>query len=137
MEIKLEFDPNTLKVIQPDSDRCVELNELEKEVFDKIIHMISNDVDISKIRLEKRSDAYTSVVFGNLNDFMRFKFTDKTKWISLRLPREIAKENMDNPLFDAQKNKRQLHWKSKLKSVDEIELLKPFIISSCYECDFE
>lgn len=129
--INIGFDfENQCFVFGADEKKLV-LTIEEQQLLEIVMGFLSDNIDISMVGIEKRSNDYTSVVYGGLNDFMRFKYTDRTKWVSLRLPFDVAADNMENPLFDAQKNKKQLHWKAKLNSLDDLEALKPYIIASC------
>ena len=96
-----------------------------------VFSFLASRVDLSDLRLDKRSDNYTSLIYGEYNDFLRFRLSARTKWLSLRLPSDIKASNMDNSLFDAQKNKKQLHWKAKLNSLKDVAIFKDFIIASC------
>ena len=102
-----------------------ELNPTKSELKLIVIILSFLPSDIARcVTLERRSKNYISMFYG-ANDFLR------RKWISLRLPRELSSENVDNPLFAAQHNKKQLHWQANLTSLEDLELLKNFIIASC------
>lgn len=107
------------------------LTPLEVHFFQSLTELLSDSIDISKIRLEKRSDNYTSVIYGENNNFLRFKLTPKTKWLSINITGDDAKNNIDNPLFAAQKNKKQFHWKASINSIDDLPAFKTFIVNSC------
>ena len=107
------------------------MTDLEESAYNKILNLISESADLSKVHLEKNSDAYTSLVYGKYNDFVRFKLTERTKWISIRMIPSDRQANKDNPLFADQKNKNQLHWKVKIKNIDEIFSYQKFIINAC------
>lgn len=123
-------DPERIVVIN-NRKRSVCLNDEEQEFIDMVFSFLASSVDISDLRLEKRSDDYTSLIYGEYNDFLRFRLSTRTKWLSLRLPFDVQVNNMDNPLFDAQKNKKQFHWKAKLNSLEDVASFKDFIIASC------
>lgn len=123
-------DPEHILVID-DNKQPVCLNDEEQEFIDNVFSFLASSVDISDLRLDKRSDNYTSLIYGEYNDFLRFRLSAHTKWLSLRLPSDVKADNMNNPLFDAQKNKKQLHWKAKLNSLEDVSSFKEFIIASC------
>lgn len=123
-------DPEHIVVID-DHKQPVCLNDEEQEFIDMVFSFLASRVDLSNLRLDKRSDNYTSLIYGEYNDFLRFRLSARTKWLSLRLPSDIKASNMDNSLFDAQKNKKQLHWKAKLNSLKDVAIFKDFIIASC------
>lgn len=97
-------DPEHIVVID-DHKQPVCLNDEEQEFIDMVFSFLASRVDLSDLRLDKRSDNYTSLIYGEYNDFLRFRLSARTKWLSLRLPSDIKASNMDNSLFDAQKNK--------------------------------
>lgn len=108
-------------------------NENELLLYQKIIEIVSRCRDIGKLHLERRSDSYLSVFYGEVNDFLRFKYTDRTKWVTILIAPEDRQKYIDSPLFSAQKNKKQLQWKCKLNSLDDIDALAEIIINSCIE----
>lgn len=108
-----------------------ELNPTKSELKLIVIILSFLPSDIARcVTLERRSKNYISMFYG-ANDFLRLKYSPRSKWISLCLPRELSSENVDNPLFAAQHNKKQLHWQANLTSLEDLELLKNFIIASC------
>ncbi len=84
----------------------------------------------ANVVVERRSDNYLSVVCGN-NDFLRFKLTPRTKWLSLNLPREIRSDYKESPLFASEKKKTAIHWKAALTSLSDVDKYKDLIIASC------
>lgn len=127
--IVFDAESGTISIDRHEREVC--LNSEEKEFIDLVYSYLSPRVDSSLLRLEKRSDNYTTLVYGEYNDFLRFRLSPRTKWLSLRLPFDVMADNMDNPLFSAQKNKNQLHWKAKFDSIEDVSLFKYFIIASC------
>lgn len=109
--------------------QSLSLSDREISVIDVVKSYLSTSPDFSAFGVDVRSDNYITLLCGN-NDFMRFKYSHRVFWISLRLPYDVAKANIDNPLFAAQQNKKQAHWKAALTSFEEIEKLKDFIILS-------
>lgn len=110
-------------------DKELDPNENELKVIKIVLSFLPPDVSRC-ITLERRSKNYISMFYG-ANDFLRLKYSLKTKWISLRLPHELSIANISNPLFAAQSNKKQLHWRANLDSLDDLISLKDFIIASC------
>ncbi len=110
--------------------REVSLNSSEVDFVNIVLGFFPSEI-FSQIRLEKFSENYTSMVYGENNDFVRFKITDRTKWLSIRLSASDRANNVCNPLFSAQSNKNQLHWKAKISDLSELENFKTFILSSC------
>ena len=110
-------------------DKELNMNPDEENAFNIICSFLPTEL-LEYIHIERKSQSYISMLYGE-NDFLRLKYSDKAKWISLRIPKDIANSNIDNPLFDAQKNKNQFHWRGNLKSLDDLNLFKSYIIASC------
>ena len=83
-----------------------------------------------RLTFERRSDSYISAVCG-LNDFLRFKITERTKWFSINLPPELRKKYKDSPLFASQENKNLVQWKVNFTSFNELEPYKELFAKSC------
>lgn len=132
MPISFSFDEHSV-TISSSFDKELNMSDLEEEFYNSILELLSDTIDTSLIRVERRSDAYVSAIYGENNNFLRFKLSDKTKWISIFLTFDDKKDNMDNPLFEAQKNKKQFHWKSKLSNSKDYSVYKQFLINSCLE----
>lgn len=127
----IRYDCEKHSIVIEKRNRVVCLNDEEQKFIDMIYSFLASYVDLSNLRLDKRSDNYTSLIYGEYNDFLRFRLSPRTKWLSLRLPSDIKADNIDNPLFDAQKNKNQFHWKAKLNSLEDVVDFKDFIVASC------
>lgn len=110
-------------------DKELNINEAEQQLVNIVLSYFPRETS-SQFKLERRSNNYISMFYG-ANDFLRLKYTPKSKWISLRLPFDLAKANLENPLFAAQSNKKQFHWKASLNSLDDLQLFRDFIIASC------
>lgn len=108
-----------------------ELNaNIDEEAAFKIIYSFLPTELLNHVSIERRSKDYISMFCG-VNDFLRLKYSAKSKWLSLRLPRDVADKNTDNPLFSAQTNKKQLHWRGNLQTLDDLKLFREFIFASC------
>lgn len=112
--------------------KSLSLSDREIVLIETVKKIIADTPYADRFGVACRSDSYITLLCGN-NDFMRFKYSPRAFWISLDIPLDIAKKNIDNPLFSAQENKRQRHWKSSINSIDEIDKLKDFIIASYHE----
>lgn len=109
-----------------------ELTEMENNFVIKVSKILQNSPAHSKLVLERRSDNYLSLVLGS-NDFLRFKYSKRAKWISLDLPLNLREYNQHNSIFDAQKNKGQRHWKALISSLDDLDAMADLIIASCVD----
>lgn len=105
------------------------INPDEKAAFE-IIQSFLPPVLLPNINIERRSKNYISMFCG-MNDFLRLKYSPKAKWISLRLPHSLMSTNIDNPLFAAQINKKQLHWRANIKDLSDLSAFKELIAASC------
>lgn len=108
----------------------LEFTDLERNMVAQLSKILEGNPHFEKLHFEQRSRNYISLVLG-YNDFLRFQYTKRTKWISLRLPLDIANSHVDDPIFSAQKNKKQYHWKAEISSVEDLDKLGVFIIASC------
>lgn len=131
MSITIGFDfENMNPIVSSSFDKELSMSDEEQEALSIFQKILSETIDLSKITLERRSKDYLSLIF-NENDFLRFKFSPRSKWLSIRLTANDRKTNIDNPLFVTQKNKNELHWKSKVSNINELFKYKEFIISAC------
>ena len=97
----------------------------EDDFLARLLPLLPRDVVI-----ERRSDDYLSVVCEN-NDFLRFKLTPRTKWLSLNLPRDLRKQYESDDLFAAQKKKSAIHWKATITDASDIDKFKDLIVAAC------
>lgn len=103
----------------------------EKVFYDAFISSLSNSLDFEDIVVEQRDGDYRTVVYKDWdNDFLRYNLDFEDPWVSVRMYSPLMKKYKDNPLFDAQENKRQLHWRSSIDPLD-IGLLHDVIVESC------
>lgn len=108
-----------------------DMDDEELEFFNRLIDSINDCLDVSEIVVEQRENTYRSVIYKNWdNDFLRYSFNSDDAWVSVRMYSPLMKEYETDPLFDAQNNKRQLHWRSSIRPM-EIELLRDVIVRSC------
>lgn len=110
-------------------DKALNMNPDEEAAFKIIYSFLPCDL-LDRVFVERRSKDYISMFCG-VNDFLRLKYSAKSKWLSLRLPRDVALLNFDNPLFAAQINKNQLHWRGNIKKLDDLKMYKDLICASC------
>lgn len=110
------------------------LDEYEQALFDQLKDVIADSLDLNDITIRRRSKEYLSVSYKNpMNDFLRFKATERTLWVTIAVTAKQAKEYKDSPLFAAQKKKTVIHWKSKLEQPSDIEALKEIIIEAAID----
>lgn len=86
---------------------------------------IIDDLGLDKSLFEyaKPSMEYSTIRYKGF-DLFRIKYTDNSKWIEVPMTTPMRKANMDNKLFDAEKNKNKVFWKSNINNLlDYKELL--------------
>lgn len=110
----------------------IELSALDEDFICRLSAILQNNPLYGKLAIEHRSDSYLSVVIG-YNDFLRFKYSSRAKWISLDLPPEIAAIHQNNPVFAAQKNKNQRHWKANISSLNDLDSISELINAACID----
>lgn len=128
--ISFSVNSQTGKVeIESIFDKDLNANSDEEAAFKIICSFLPCDL-LDRVFIERRSKDYISMFCG-VNDFLRLKYSTRSKWLSLRLPHDVAALNVDNPLFSVQTNKNQLHWRGYLRSLDDLKLFKDLIVASC------
>lgn len=125
MEIVLGYDFNKNEII---TNKEKNVNQVEKNILEQIANYLS----LSDYNIVANSDDYTTLEYKEY-DIVRLKYSQRTKWISIFMTNNDKKENIDNVLFDAQKNKKQLLWKSII--TDDIDIYLNFIKNKCSEID--
>lgn len=116
MSIHIGYDFNKKEIIT----NFKTINMKENEILEKI----AKDIKIDNYVIINNSTDYTTLKYKDY-DLVRLKYTESSKWISLFLTKEDKNNNINNILFDAQKNKNQLFWKSNINS--DIDIYYSFI----------
>jgi len=95
-----------------------------------IISASLSDVLSEAIHLERRTDAYLTLVVCEYCDFCRLKISQRSKWFSVatwpKNPSELIESGWPEPVND----KKQCHWKYKLVSVDDLKNYSDLILQS-------
>ena len=112
----------------PRAKRELNINEDEQAIADHFIDVILKQKPEMNPVLERRSESYISLCQGE-TDFLRIKFTSRARWISI--DSWAAELEEDDPLFEAQTNKRQRHWKAKLDDISDIEQFDDYVVRAC------
>lgn len=66
---------------------------------------------------KRRSREYISI-FRNDRDILRFKYTERAKWLSFAIEDHYVLP--DDPRFEAQKDKNQRFWKASISSLSDL-----------------
>ena len=106
----------------------LDANDDEMRIAEHFISAISAVNPDAPVSLERRSENYLSLCLGD-NDFLRFKYTERAKWLSIDT--SFLDIEDDNPLFEAQKNKRQRHWRAKISDIADINKFDEYVIKAC------
>ncbi len=128
MNITIGYDFLKNKFMQNDEKN---INNNEKIILEKIIDMLKGDFEISNFKIIAKSDAYLTLTYMK-RDIVRLKYTNNTKWISIFIMPKYKKDYENEPIFEAQKNKNQLFWKSKITD-DNIGKYIDYINIACTE----
>jgi hypothetical protein len=121
-------------------DRDLNLNANEVILVNRIMTLLSEDIDVSSFKLVRKSDAYATIVIDGSkydknydSDFIRFKYSDKAKWVSFVVPYEDRDKYKDDPLFAADKNKKGIFWKSALDDSMTVDVYKDLWVKTFQE----
>lgn len=114
----------------------IELNEHEKELSineDEVTlanralnRFVNLGLDANRLVLKQNTTSYATISYrGNSFDWdlIRFKYTNRAKWVSVSMSSNERKEYEHSPIFAAQKNKRQAMWKAQIESIEDVDLL--------------
>lgn len=106
-----------------------ELTELEQIAINIIISQFEEySVDFSIIKICRRSDHYLSLVAENEFDFCRIKAGTRSCWFSIH-GLNLAQDLKEDPRL-AECNKKLVHWKIKLSSIEDLEQYSDLILQS-------
>lgn len=121
MNIGFDFNKGTI-ISSGDKPQNEDENRIIYAIFDKL------DVDTEMCKIEKNSTDYTTLKYKQY-DLLRIKYTNGAKWIKILMAnKELKNEYMNNPLFEAQKNKNEIMWKSTIDNIDDyIDILNKVI----------
>lgn len=105
------------------------LTDLEKKAIDIIASKFEEfSIDFSNIKASRRSENYLSLIAENDFDFCRIKAGNRSCWFS------IHSLNLNDTLKNDSRfdecNKKLVHWKIKLSSVDDLEEYADLILES-------
>lgn len=113
-----------------------ELSDVEQDLYDAVIAALNGVLPDGELRPVRRSDDYVSVLYRREdNDFLRFKASPRTLWVSIAMTPDMIKRLQTDERFDAQKNKKTIHWKSKLDSIQAVDALADVMAESAISYD--
>ena len=121
MSIHIGYNSDKKEIfVESEFSKERKINQSEIDLLNKI----ATDIGISDFEIVNNTEDYTTLKYKEY-DLVRLKYTDKAKWISLFLTKDDKSSNIDNPLFEVQKNKKQLFWKSNI--TQDVDIYYPFI----------
>lgn len=83
---------------------------------------VESGINPDALEIARKSDDYITVVYHGAEwetDVARLKYTSRTKWVAIEVPESKREALINDIRFDAQKNKRQAMWKSKIRGVED------------------
>lgn len=107
MKIKIGYNFDN-KTIKNDDHHIYSTNEFR--ILTNIINKLSKYDD--KLKIVSNTDDYLTLQYEEM-DIARIKYTDRVQWISVIVVGEDKKRYINNPIFELEKNKNKVHWKSK------------------------
>lgn len=128
MEINIGYDFNDNKFI---AGKEKIIHNKEKQILEIIIDSLKEKFGKDNFKIEAKSDDYLTLLYKN-GDIVRIKYSDRSKWISIFIPPKYRKEFENDMLFETQKNKNQLFWKSTITENNIGKYLK-YITIACLE----
>ena len=105
------------------------LTDYEKKALSYIEEAFEeNGLPFSELRICRRSDSYLSVITLNDMDFLRIKASERSIWFSIH-GLQLSPELKADSRFDGVK-KTLIHWKVKLKDIEDFKDNTDLIIES-------
>lgn len=100
---------------------------------EEIANLIVDDLGLDKalFKYTKPCQDYSTMTYKNV-DLFRLKYTDKARWIKCFISKETRAKYSDDKLFESQKNKGQVYWKSTINSIFDY---KDILLSATKQID--
>lgn len=127
----MEIVLSTSGILYPNRGRGinVDLSELEQQFVHLALRRVYEDDSLSdKLAIDQRSSNYKTVSCYTDYDFLRFKISPRSLWFSI-VPNPNDKRDQR---FDSVKNKRTIHWKIELSSIDDVDSYSDLILNSAF-----
>lgn len=93
----------------------------EENVLEFFISSLSGlGINENKLHIEKKAEDYLTLMYSE-TDIIRVRVSKEyTSWISFGIPYELRKEGKYSYLFPEQLNWREIHWKTRLNSMTQL-----------------
>lgn len=88
--------------------KYLDVRETDKAELN-MLNMLIKKINVPDLIIQKNSDSYTTLGYKDY-DLARAYNCGYTKKIKLLLTNEDKKEYINNPIFDIQKNKKEVMW---------------------------
>ena len=95
-----------------------EYNHVDTEIEAANIIIDDLGIDKSLFNYIKPCEDYSTIQYKGF-DLIRIKYTNNSKWIRIPMTTEMRKKYNNDPLFDAEKNKNKVMWKSNIKDLKD------------------
>lgn len=126
--ISIGFEPENGVFVSSQFEKELVMNDDEQKIAEHFIAAIRAAAPAALLSLERRSADYISLCVG-ANDFLRFKYTPRARWLSIDTIGLCV--SPDDPRFAVQRNKNQRFWKAKIESVSDLSVFDDLVIASC------
>ena len=126
--INIGIDENGKLYVHSQFEKKLNANEEELLIAEHFVSAIARAKPDVSVSLERRSENYLSLCVSE-NDFLRFKYSERAKWISIDTTYLNLSE--DDLRFAAQKNKRQRHWKAIICDLSELADYDELVVMAC------
>lgn len=89
----------------------------EEEILNEWIPLLEDRYN-SKFEIVHNSSDYSTLCPKGCLDIIRVKYSDRSKWIKIRMTNESSVLFRDDERFETQKNKNESMWRSNLTDTD-------------------
>lgn len=126
--IAFGIDENGKTFVKSQFDKSLDATPEELQIANHFIEILKIRKPDTPVVLKRRSDIYLSLCSGD-NDFLRFKYTSRSRWISVDA--DSANLSAEDPRFSAQKDKGQRHWKANISDLSALSSFDQNVVDAC------
>ena len=99
-------------------EKDLDASEDDLKIIEHFTNVIRDHFGSSDDLVAKRRSLDYISLFRNNRDILRFKYTERTKWLSFAIEDHYV--SPDDPRFEAQKDKSQRFWKASISSLSDL-----------------